>query len=155
MQGQFRHLHFKSFPMTPRTPQWKVFWPFNSGSESSGVPEDSKFPLLGVWASPSHLAQSGVVTIDLSTKMAVPTLILFECPIGMPSFQKEAPYQNSIPLVGIWTPFFPRCCSWIRMICGGDGSEASHSLISLGLDVPRLIPLTLKEAKVKVFSVIS
>jgi hypothetical protein len=28
-------------------------------------------------------------------------------------------------------------------------------LISLGLDVPRLIPLTLKEAKVKVFSVIS
>ncbi len=27
-----------------------------------GVPEDSKFPLLGVWASPSHLAQSGVAT---------------------------------------------------------------------------------------------
>ncbi len=27
-----------------------------------GVPEDSNFPLLGVWASPSHLAQSGVAT---------------------------------------------------------------------------------------------
>ncbi len=48
--------------MTLRTPQCKVFWPFNSSSEFSGVPKDSKFPLLGVWASPSHLAQSGVVT---------------------------------------------------------------------------------------------
>ncbi len=48
--------------MTPRTPQFEVFWPFNSSSESSGVSEDSKFPLLGVWASPSHLAQSGVAT---------------------------------------------------------------------------------------------
>jgi hypothetical protein len=35
---------------------------FNSSSEFSGVPEDSKFPLLGVWASPSHLAQSAVAT---------------------------------------------------------------------------------------------
>jgi hypothetical protein len=63
MRGQFRHLHFKTFPMTPRTPQCEVFWPFNSSSEFSWVPEDSKFPLLGVWASPSHLAQSGVATI--------------------------------------------------------------------------------------------
>jgi hypothetical protein len=37
-------------------------WPFSSSSEFLGVPEDSKFPLLGVWASPSHLAQSGVAT---------------------------------------------------------------------------------------------
>jgi hypothetical protein len=48
--------------MTPRTPQCEVFWSFNSSSEFLGVPEDSKFPLLGVWASPSHLAQSGVAT---------------------------------------------------------------------------------------------
>jgi hypothetical protein len=48
--------------MTPRTPQCEVFWPFNLSSEILGVPEDSKFPLLGVWASPSHLAQSGVAT---------------------------------------------------------------------------------------------
>jgi hypothetical protein len=48
--------------MTPRTPQCEVFWPFNSSSKFSGVPKDSKFPLLGVWASPSHLAQSGVAT---------------------------------------------------------------------------------------------
>ncbi len=62
MRGQFKHLHFKTFPMTSRTLQYEVFWPFNSSSEFSGVPEDSKFPLLGVWASPSHLAQSGVAT---------------------------------------------------------------------------------------------
>jgi hypothetical protein len=37
-------------------------------SEFSGVPEDSKFPLLGVWASPSHLAQSGVATINKPMK---------------------------------------------------------------------------------------
>jgi hypothetical protein len=67
MQGQFRHLHFKTFPMTPRTPQCEVFWPFNSSSKLLGVPEDSKFPLLGVWASPSHLAQSGVATITLES----------------------------------------------------------------------------------------
>ncbi len=48
--------------MTPRTPQCEFFWPFNLSSEFSRVPGDSKFPLLGVWASPSHLAQSGVAT---------------------------------------------------------------------------------------------
>jgi hypothetical protein len=41
-------------------PQCKVFWPLQSSSEFSGVPEDSKFPLLGVWVSSSHLTQSGV-----------------------------------------------------------------------------------------------
>jgi hypothetical protein len=65
MQGQFRHLHFKTFSTTSRTPQCKVFWPFNSSSEFLGVPEDSKFPLLGVWVSPSHLAQSGVATFNI------------------------------------------------------------------------------------------
>jgi hypothetical protein len=63
MRGHFRHLHFKTFAMTPRTPQCEVFWPFNSSSEFLGVPEDSKFPLLGVWASPSQLDQSGVVIV--------------------------------------------------------------------------------------------
>ncbi len=65
-RGQFRHLHFKTFSMTPKTPQCEVFWPFNSNSEFLGVPKDSKSPLLGVWASPSHLAQSGVATKGLS-----------------------------------------------------------------------------------------
>ncbi len=70
MRGQFRHLHFKTFPMTPITPQCEVFWPFNLSSEFSGVLEDSKFPLLGVWASPSHLAQSGVATRLVEEELA-------------------------------------------------------------------------------------
>ncbi len=39
-----------------------MFWPLQSSSEFLGVLEDSKFPLLGVWVSSSHLAQSGVAT---------------------------------------------------------------------------------------------
>ncbi len=39
-----------------------MFWPLQSSSEFSRVPEDSKFPLLGVWISSSHLTQSGVAT---------------------------------------------------------------------------------------------
>ncbi len=57
--------------MTPRTPECEVFWPFNSSSKFSGVLEDSKFSLLEVWASPSHLAQSGVATnsvVNFGTK---------------------------------------------------------------------------------------
>jgi hypothetical protein len=64
--------------MTSRTPQCEVFWPFNSSSEFLGVPEDSKFPLLGVWASPSHLAQSGV-----ATEMANETTIVTNITMGM------------------------------------------------------------------------
>jgi hypothetical protein len=62
MRGHFRHLHFKNFPMTPRTLKYEEIWPLQSSSEFSEVSEDSNFPLLGVWDSPSHLAQSGVAT---------------------------------------------------------------------------------------------
>ncbi len=37
--------------MTPRTPQWEVFWALLSSSKHSGVPEDSKpptFPSVGL-----------------------------------------------------------------------------------------------------------
>jgi hypothetical protein len=37
-----------------------------SSSEFLGVLEDSNFPFLGVWASPSHLSQSGVATQSYS-----------------------------------------------------------------------------------------
>ncbi len=39
-----------------------MFWPLQSSSEFPRVLEDSKSPLLGVWVSSSHLAQSGVAT---------------------------------------------------------------------------------------------
>ncbi len=48
MRGHFRYLRFKTFPMTLRTPQCEVFWALLSSSKHSGVPEDSKFPTLGV-----------------------------------------------------------------------------------------------------------
>ncbi len=51
MRGHFRYLRFKTFPMTPRTPQCEVFCPLLSSSKHSGVPEDSKsqlFPSVGL-----------------------------------------------------------------------------------------------------------
>jgi len=51
MRGHFRYLRFKTFPMTPRTPQCEVFCPLLSSSEHSRVPEDSKpptFPSVGL-----------------------------------------------------------------------------------------------------------
>ncbi len=51
MRGHFRYLRFKTFPMKPRTPQCKVFFPLLSSSKHSGVPKDSKsptFPSVGL-----------------------------------------------------------------------------------------------------------
>jgi len=47
-----------------KTPQGKVFWPMQSNSKVSEVPEDSQIPILGVWVSSSHFSKSGVVTED-------------------------------------------------------------------------------------------
>jgi hypothetical protein len=62
MRGHFRYLRFKAFPMTPRTPQCKVFWALLSNSKHSGVPEDSKSPTLEVLGFTPTLGQSGVAT---------------------------------------------------------------------------------------------
>jgi hypothetical protein len=62
MQGHFGHLHFNTFSMISRTPQCKVFWPLQSSSEFSGVPEDSKSPTLGV-SFILTLGQSRVATL--------------------------------------------------------------------------------------------
>jgi hypothetical protein len=68
MRGHFWYLRFKTFPMTPRTPQCEVFWALLSNSKHSGVLEDSKFPTLGVLGFTSHLAKMGLqqlwVTVD-------------------------------------------------------------------------------------------
>ncbi len=39
-----------------------MFWPLQSNSEFSGVPEDSQVPFSGVWVATSHFPQSGVAT---------------------------------------------------------------------------------------------
>jgi len=51
MRGHFRYLSFKTFPMTPRTPQCEVFWALLLSSEHLRVPEDSQpptFPNVGL-----------------------------------------------------------------------------------------------------------
>jgi len=51
MRGHFRYLRFKTFPMTPRTPQCEVFYPLMLSSKHSGVPKDSQpptFPNVGL-----------------------------------------------------------------------------------------------------------
>jgi hypothetical protein len=61
MRGHFLHLRFKTFPMTPRTPQCEVFWALLSNSKHSGVPEDSKSSFFSkCWASPPHLTKVGL-----------------------------------------------------------------------------------------------
>jgi hypothetical protein len=65
MWGHFRYLRFKTFSMTPRTPQCEVFWALLLSSEHSGVPEDSKSPTLEVLGFTPTLGQSGVATISL------------------------------------------------------------------------------------------
>jgi hypothetical protein len=66
MRGHFRYLRFKTFPMTPRTPQCKVFWALLSNSKHSRVPEDSKSPTLEVLGFTPTLGQSGVATANLT-----------------------------------------------------------------------------------------
>jgi hypothetical protein len=62
MRGHFRYLRFKTFPMTPRTPQCEVFWSSKSSSKFSGVPEDSNPNFFQVLGFTPTLGQSGVAT---------------------------------------------------------------------------------------------
>ncbi len=63
MRGHFRYLRFKTFPMTPRTPQCEVFCPLLSSSEHSGVPEDSNSRLFQVLGFTPTLGQSRGATL--------------------------------------------------------------------------------------------
>jgi hypothetical protein len=62
MQGHFRYVRFKTFPMTLRTLQCEVFWALLSNPKHLGVPEDSKSTTLGVLGFTPTLGQSGVAT---------------------------------------------------------------------------------------------
>ncbi len=61
-EGIFDIYVFKTFPMTPRTPQCEVFCALLSSSEHSGVPEDSNSQLFQVLGFTPTLGQSGVAT---------------------------------------------------------------------------------------------
>jgi hypothetical protein len=61
MRGHFRYLRFKTFSMTPRTPQCEVFCPFLSSSElreSRETPNSQLFQVLGF--TPPHLVKLGL-----------------------------------------------------------------------------------------------
>lgn len=85
---------------------------------------------------------------DLSTIMEMPTLILCERPIGMPGFQKEAPFHNSIPLVEVRHSTSPKWCSCNSRIWGGVAKEETHVLISFGFGEFFLKLLTFRDAMV-------
>jgi hypothetical protein len=64
IRGHFRYLRFKTFPMTPRTPQCEVFCPLLSSSKHSGVrrtPSPHFFQVLGLTPT---LGQSRVATLS-------------------------------------------------------------------------------------------
>jgi hypothetical protein len=65
MRGHFRYLCFKTFPMTPRTPQCEVFWALLSSSKHSRVPKDSKSPTFPSVGLHPTLGQSGVATLNV------------------------------------------------------------------------------------------
>ncbi len=61
MRGHFRYLRFKTFPMTPRTPQCEVFCLLLSSSEKFGSPRGLQILTFSkCWASPPHLAKVGL-----------------------------------------------------------------------------------------------
>jgi hypothetical protein len=65
MRGHFGHLHFKTFPMTPRTPQGEVFWPLAIELKIFGSPRGLPIPNLGSVSFILTLGQSGVATWGL------------------------------------------------------------------------------------------
>jgi hypothetical protein len=92
MRGRFRYLRFKTFPMTPRTPQCEVFYALLSSSEHSGVPEDSQpptFPSVGLH--PHTWPKWGCD----STKLQYLLLSFFphDCPLAQPNL-RAAQTQN-------------------------------------------------------------
>jgi hypothetical protein len=84
MRCHFRYLHFKTFPMTPRTPQCEVFWALMSNSKHLGVLEDSKSPTLEVLGFTPTLGQSGVATLAFRNHL-FHALRLFPCTMSTPT----------------------------------------------------------------------
>jgi len=116
MRGHFRYLRFKTFPMTPRTPQCKVFWALLSNSKHSGLPEDSNsslfFQVLGFTPT---LGQSRVATI-LALKvfqLCTNHLVWVLC---MLVWMSEACQLFLVPSRSSSTPFYPSKCYELRSV---------------------------------------
>ncbi len=95
MRGHFRYVRFETFPMTPRTPQCKVFWVLLSSSEHSGVPEDSNsslFPSVGLH--PPHLAKVGLRQLNIHSRCLVFFLLSL---VGLGGGQKDFCLFSFVP----------------------------------------------------------
>jgi hypothetical protein len=103
MRGHFRYLRFKTFPMTPRTPQCEVFWALLLNPKHSGVPEDSKSPTLGVLGFTPTLGQSGVATHPLPTMWHASGLLTF-MPILMRTLRRRSCSHGSQAKPVLWWP---------------------------------------------------
>ncbi len=75
MQAHFRHLYFDSFLIIQITPQCEVFWPLQSNSEFSRVPEDSQLPISKVWVATSHSFKLGLWHL-FSFKTQLPNIMV-------------------------------------------------------------------------------
>jgi hypothetical protein len=101
------HVHFKTFPRVPRTPQCEMFWPLKSRSEFLGVPKDYQVPFSRVWVTTSQLPQSGVATYWAQNATLViahdgPSRQLWQ--FGCNQFNYAFNY-NTIIIIVIWFAF--------------------------------------------------
>ncbi len=112
MQGHFRYLSFKTFPMTPITPQFKVFCPLLLSSEHSGVPEDSKSQLFQVLGFTPTLGQSrGATSTYTIDRMEVFSKDLnlglqCSCPLPLPSIHLIW-FETNLVMIVFNTFFIP------------------------------------------------
>ncbi len=105
MRGHFRYLRFKTFPMTPRTPQCEVFFPLLWSSKHSGVPEDSNSRLFQVLGFTPTLGQSRVATPTLSQLTSNPSNLLQESHSTSFLFPSIKTNQFFLPQEACWNKY--------------------------------------------------
>ncbi len=124
MRGHFRYLRFKTFPMTPRTPQCEAFWALLSNPKHSGVPKDSKSPTLEVLGFTPTLGQRGVATLSISDPIKIPRLSGLEStPFDNPPLKAVTNSMKS----GLFILSRTSNCSGVKRIVVGCSSSFSWS----------------------------
>ncbi len=132
MRGHFRHLRFKTFPMTPRTPQGEVFCPLLSSPEHSGVSEDSKSSTFQVLGFTPTLGQSGVATLCDESKTIPPLGALLAPQLDQTNFHMFPNFMfymlgqelKCLPHIRHGVPMF--LCSHPILNCNLNSSSNSH-----------------------------
>ncbi len=125
MRGHFRYLRFKTFPMTLKTPQCKVFWALLSSSKHSGVPEDSKsslfFQVLGFTP---HLAKVGLRQQDMRN---------IAKKLTKKTYKK---HDNDAKSVHMWARKNPNILFYYQEIGFEVGGDLSRNNLLLTIQIP-------------------